>query len=69
MHLFGLLNVIFPAIPLAEFGYAHIPVQVENNVREKLGLGDEEFLITPATLIGFSLSDKLWRKYIPHCYT
>jgi len=46
MHLFGLLNVIFPAIPLAEFGYAHIPVQVGKQWREKLGLGDEEFLIT-----------------------
>lgn len=69
MCLFGLLNVILPAVPLSEFGYAHIPVQVETNVHEKLKLSDEEFLIAPPTLMGFSLSDKLWRKSILHCHT
>lgn len=44
--------------------YAHIPLQGERNTqRKRPDLTDEELLISTPVVMGFSLADKLWRKW------
>lgn len=62
IDLFGWLKAASLAPP-PDSMFAHIPLQVESRMkREKPELTEKELLITSPILMGFSLSDKLWRK-------